>query len=92
LESKQLSSKSQAEEGGFGGGFGGGSVGSKASSAKKFADQQRLNQANKPHNLTGLKPLWANKSSMSPLMRQVTKASEMKLKFERQQLLKGKSP
>lgn len=79
--------KNNDDGGGFGGGFGGGNAGGKSSSAKKFSADQRNKDKTKKNNLEDLKPLWANKESMTPLMIRTVKAKEIKLKFEQQQLL-----
>ena len=91
LEAKAAKKSGGDEEGGgFGGGFGGGGGAAKSHSAKKFSDQQKSKDAaNKVSNLVGLKPLWTNIDSMSPLMKQTVRGTEIKLVFEQKQLLKN---
>ena len=79
----------EEDGGGFGGGFGGGGAAGKSQSAKKHSDQQKNSEeAKKIANLSGLKPLWANKESMTSLMKKTVKSNEIKLRFEQNRLVR----
>jgi hypothetical protein len=89
LDQKAAGNQKEEEGGGFGGGFGGGNNAGKSTSAKKHMDQLKSNEeANRLAIMEGLKPLWHNKEFMSPVMKQIVLANEIKLKFEQRQLMK----
>lgn len=90
LELKALSNTKEGDEdGGFGGGFGGDNAAGKSNSAKKHSDQQKNSEeAKKIANLSGLKPLWTNKETMTRLMVKTVKSNEIKLKFEQTRLVR----